>query len=255
VSEQITYELPLSERIRTFLRLEDLFEQMQHFAQYDGEWQNRAELSCLLDILAISSRMDLRSEITKEIERLTKSLVFFSQNPNVDSNKLKQTIEQLNQLTHTLTFSSGRVDRILNEVDLLKSLAQRNSIPGGSCDFDLPAYHFWLNKPLAERLRYTQSWTADLSPIKQSINLLLQFIRFSASPMAKVAKSGFYQQSLDSSQPAQLLRVSVDRDAAYFAEISGGKHRFSIRFMQPFDTERPVQINEDAPFSLHICQL
>lgn len=253
--EQITYELPLSERIRTFLRLEDLFEQMQHFAQYDGEWQNRAELSCLLDILAISSRMDLRTEITKEIERLTKSLVIFLQNPNVDSHKLKQTIDQLSQLNHTLISSTGRVDQVLSQVDLLKCLAQRNSIPGGSCDFDLPAYHFWLNKPLNERLQYTQSWTANLGPIKQSINLLLQFIRSSASPNARIAKSGFYQQSLDSSQPAQLLRVSLNRDATYFAEISGGKHRFSIRFMQPSDSDRPSQTDSDIPFSLYICQL
>jgi len=255
VPEQITYELPLSERIRTFLRLEDLFEQMQHFAQYDGEWQNRAELSCLLDILALSSRMDLRSEITKEIERLTKRLVIFLQNPNVDNHKLKTTIDQLGQLNHTLISSSGRVDQVLNQVDLLKSLAQRNSIPGGSCDFDLPAYHFWLNKPLAERLRYTQSWTANLEPIKQSINLLLQFIRSSASPSNKKALAGFYQQSLDSSHPAQLLRVSLHRDSAYFAEISGGKHRFSIRFMQPSDNDRPSQTSNDIDFSLHICQL
>ncbi|MEW5056814.1 MAG: cell division protein ZapD [Cycloclasticus sp.] len=255
MSEQIIYELPLSERIRTFLRLEDLFEQMQHFAQYDGEWQNRAELSCLLDILAISSRMDLRNEITKEIERLTKILVVFLQNPNVDRDKLEQTIEQLNQLNLTLMSSSGRVDQVLGQVDLLKCLAQRNSIPGGSCDFDLPAYHFWLNKPLAERLQYTQSWTADLTPIKQSIRLLLQFIRSSASPNTVIAKSGFYQQSLDSSQPAQLLRVSLERNAAYFAEISGGKHRFSIRFMLPADTERPSQTEQNVHFSLHICQL
>ena len=206
MSEQITYELPLSERIRTFLRLEDLFEQMLHFSQHDGEWQNRAELSCLLDILAISSRTDLRNEITKEIERHTKCLVIFAKNPKVDREKLEQSIDQLNSLNRQLLTSSGRIDQVLGQVDLLKCLSQRNSIPGGTCDFDLPAYHFWLNKPLSVRREH-------------------------------------------------LLRISLNLSSEYFAEISGGKHRFTVRFMLPLETERPSQIDEDIRFTLSICQL
>jgi cell division protein ZapD len=255
VSEQITYELPLSERIRTFLRLEDLFEQMLHFSQHDGEWQNRAELGCLLDIIAISSRTDLRNEITKEIERHTKSFVIFAQNPKVDREKLEQSIEQLNQLNRQLLSSSGRIEQVLSRIDLLKCLAQRHSIPGGTCDFDLPVYHFWLNKPLNTRREQIHSWTSHLEPIRQSISLLLQFIRQSANPTQKIAHSGYYQQSLDGNQPVQLLRVSLNRESSFFAEISGGKHRFTVRFMQPFESERPSQTSNDIDFTLNICQL
>lgn len=255
MSEQITYELPLSERIRTFLRLEDLFEQMLHFSQHDGEWQNRAELGCLLDIIAISSRTDLRNEITKEIERHTKCLVIFAQNPKVDREKLEQSIEQLNRLNRQLLSSSGRIEQILSRVDLLKCLSQRNSIPGGTCDFDLPAYHFWLNKPLNIRRAQIQSWTTHLEPIRQSISLLLQFIRYSANPTQKIAHSGYYQQSLDGNQPVHLLRVSLNRESSFFAEISGGKHRFTVRFMLPLESERPSQTSDDIEFTLNICQL
>lgn len=255
MSEQITYELPLSERIRTFLRLEDLFEQMLHFSQHDGEWQNRAELGCLLDIIAISSRTDLRNEITKEIERHTKCLVIFAQNPKVDREKLEQSIEQLNRLNRQLLSSSGRIEQILSRVDLLKCLSQRNSIPGGTCDFDLPAYHFWLNKPLNIRREQIQSWTTHLEPIRQSISLLLQFIRYSANPTQKIAHSGYYQQSLDGNQPVHLLRVSLNRESSFFAEISGGKHRFTVRFMLPLESERPSQTSDDIEFTLNICQL
>ncbi len=255
MSEQITYELPLSERIRTFLRLEDLFEQMHHFSQHDGEWQNRAELSCLLDILAISGRTDLRNEITKEIERHTKSLVIFAQNPKVDREKLEQSIEQLTQLNLKLISPTGRIDQVIGQVDLLKCLAQRNSIPGGTCDFDLPAYHFWLNKPLQQRREAIHAWTNHLHPITKAISLLLQFIRFSATPVLKTADSGFYQQNLETSQPVQLLRVSLTMNTKYFAEISGGKHRFTVRFMEPNESERPSQTNNDIDFTLNICQL
>ncbi|ORU94368.1 MAG: cell division protein ZapD [Cycloclasticus sp. symbiont of Bathymodiolus heckerae] len=231
---------------------------MHHFSQHDGEWQNRAELSCLLDILAISSRTALRNEITKEIERHTKCLVIFAKNPKVDREKLEQSIaqlNQLNQLNNTLLSSSGRIDQVLTQVDLLKCLAQRNSIPGGTCDFDLPAYHFWLNKPLDIRHSQIEAWTANLNPIRKAISLLLQFIRFSASPTQQLASAGFYQQSLDTNFPVHLLRVSLQHDSNYFAEISGGKHRFTVRFMQPMEAERAIQTNEDVHFTLNICQL
>ncbi|MBL4743623.1 MAG: cell division protein ZapD [Cycloclasticus sp.] len=251
----MTYELPLSERIRTFLRLEGLFEQIQHFSQHDNEWHNRAELSCLLDILALSGRTDLKNEISKEVERHTKSLVIFAQNPNVDSNKLEQSIEQLSQLNLTLLSSQGKLDYIVSQVDLLKCLAQRNCLPGGTCDFDLPAYHFWLNQPLLDRREQIQSWTQHLVPIQQAINLLLQFIRASAVPIQKTAHAGFYQQTLEGAQPIKLLRVSLQKDSPYFTEISGGKHRFTVRFMKPSGSERPQQTSADVNFSLSICQL
>jgi len=255
VSELITYELPLSERARTFLRLEDLFFQMQSFAQQDSPYQNRAELSCLLDILSIAGRSDLRNELIKEIERHIKRLIIFTQNPHVDRKKLQESITQLTRLNQKLTAFDGRIDQQVSNIHLLKSLAQRSSIPGGTCDFDLPSYHFWLNQPIETRRQQIYAWSENLQPIKESISLLLQFIRFSSTPITKTATSGFYQQALNSSQAVQLLRVSVASSIFAFAEISGGKHRFSVRFMQPSETERATQVTDNIDFTLHICQL
>ncbi|MEH6503173.1 MAG: cell division protein ZapD [Cycloclasticus sp.] len=255
MSETITYELPLSERIRTFLRLQHLFQQMQYFSLHDDEHHNRAELNCLLDILVIAGRSDLKNEIIKEIERHTKSFAIFSQNPHVDGAKLQQSINQLKQLSLNLFSSTGRTDQKLGQVELLKCLAQRSSIPGGAYDFDLPAYHFWLNRPLQERREQIQNWCENLIPIQQSINLLLQFIRTSTTPMAKTAQAGFYQQNLDANHSAQLLRVSFEQSKNYYAEISGGKHRFTVRFMQANESERATQVTDDINFTLNICQL
>lgn len=255
MSETITYELPLSERIRTFIRLEHLFEQMQHFSLHDDEHHNRAELNSLLEILVIVGRSDLKNEITKEIERHTKSLVLFSQNPHVDGTKLQQSIDQLNKLSLDILSSNGRADQKIGQIELLKCLAQRSSIPGGTYDFDLPVYHFWLNRPLQQRREQIQSWCENLIPIQQSINLLLQFIRTSTTAITKTACDGFYQQNLDANYASQLLRVSFPMDKDYYAEISGGKHRFTVRFMQPNESERATQVTEDVNFTLHICQL
>lgn len=254
MTNKIIYELPLNERIRTFLKLEELFEQMLYFSENDDEWHNRAELSCLLNILAIASRADLKTEIAKEIDRHIKSLAIFSKNPNVDRDKLGKTIEQLHRLNTEIISSSGRIDQKLTSVELLKCLSQRNNIPGGSCDFDIPAYHFWLNQPLDIRRKQIQSWTGNLVSLQQAIHLLLKFVRYSASPENITAQSGFYQQNL-ANQNIQLIRVSLEKNSAYFAEISGGKHRFTVRFMQAKETERAAQTNSDIHFTLHLCQI
>jgi len=229
--------------------------QMNHFSQQDNEWNNRAELDCLLDIYTISSRADLKSEISKEIERHIKSLAVFAQNPKVDGEKLKQSINTLNQLNVQLLSTSGKIDQKVSEIDLLKCLTQRSSIPGGTCDFDLPSYHFWLNKPLHDRRQQIQYWADRLIPIQQAITILLDYIRSSGRAVLKTATSGVYQQSLSDQQTVQLIRVSLNKDSPFFSEISGGKHRFTVRFMTLRETERPAQTTEDIDFLLNICQL
>lgn len=229
--------------------------QMNHFSEHDNEWNNRAELNCLLDIFTISSRADLKSEITKEIERHTKSLALFSQYPNVDAEKLKSSIVKLSELNVRLASTSGRIDHKVGQIDLLKCLIQRSSIPGGTCDFDLPGYHFWLKQPLQHRREQINYWTENLVAIRESISLLLEYIRSSGTGVSKIAACGVYQQSLSDQQAVQLIRVSVDSTSPFFSEISGGKHRFTVRFMTLRETERPAQTSEDVNFTLNICQL
>ena len=70
-----------------------------------------------------------------------------------------------------------------------------------------------------------------------------------------MAVQGFYQQSLDSKTPVQLIRVAVPFEAQMVAEISGGKHRISVRFLK-FNGKiesRPVQVKDDFEFKLTTC--
>ena len=245
----------MNERIRTFLKLEGLFQQMAHFSELDDEWNNRAELSCLLNILSIASRADLKTELTKEIDRHIKCLSAFSKNPNVDGQKLNVTIEKLYEMNTAIVNSSGKIDQKLQTVELLKSLSQRNNIAGGTSDFDIPAYHFWLKQPLEYRRSQINEWTKNLGCIWQSIAMLLKIIRHSTAPESVVANNGFFQKGLSNYQNIQLIRISINNDNPYFAEISGGKHRFTLRFMELKETERATQADVDVNFTLHLCQI
>ena len=74
----VAYEQPLNERMRNFLRLDFLYQQAVHHHTRPDPWSTRAAVSALLEILAITQRGDIRSEVLKELERQTNQLAAFA---------------------------------------------------------------------------------------------------------------------------------------------------------------------------------
>ena len=59
----ITYEYPFNERIRTLLRLEDLFEKAAYFTLEEGSLEHHAALVSLFEILEVAGRADLKMDL------------------------------------------------------------------------------------------------------------------------------------------------------------------------------------------------
>ena len=59
----VTYEQPLAERMRTFLRLEFLAQQANHHSLQASTWSSRAAIGSLLEILTILGRGDIRGDV------------------------------------------------------------------------------------------------------------------------------------------------------------------------------------------------
>ncbi len=255
VSDCIIYEHPLNERARTFLRLEHLFQQTSYFLEQTSIWDSRAAIRCLLDILSIFSRYELKKEILKELERQAGNLERIRIQPGIDIEMLSQVLDDLENSTHQIHQLNGQIGKDLRENEFLTGIIQRNSIPGGSCAFDLPQYHFWLSQPHDIREKQLKAWFNNFQPVYEAIILLLSLIRGSTRPAHKIAKKGFFQKSLDAQSPAQLIQVIIPRDVLYFPEVSGNKHRFNIRFLMAEGICRPNQITEDVPFSLNTCMI
>lgn len=218
-------------------------------------WDSRSTISHILDILNIMSRIDLRSELVKELERQTSALLAISSRPGVDSSILDDTLKKLDSYTLNLKSSQSHSCDALRNNELLKLIRQRDSIPGGSCDFDIPIYHFWLKQPPEQRIEILESWLDLLENYRLSISVILGLLRESAINTPVLAEQGFYQQSLDTSIPFQLIRVLLSSDADFYAEMSGGKHRFSVRFMMPSSSGRPGPCSNDVEFQLSCCAL
>jgi cell division protein ZapD len=255
VNDDIVYEQPLNERIRTFLRLEFLFRQLKYMNNGQSEWESRVVISTLIDILNTINRGDFKSETIKELERQEASLTRLQQTPAVDHTLLNSILENLKGLTNHLYAIRGQIGNDVRQDELLKSIIQRSSIPGGSCDFDIPAYHFWLQQPTSTRQAQLSQWLESLEIVQLSVGFLLKLLRESSTPKAESAIAGNFQKKLDADNTCQLIRVFLPRELPFYAEVSGGKHRFTIRLMEPLLNARPKQTEQDIQFKLSCCTL
>lgn len=252
--DQICYEQPLNERVRTLLRLEFLFKQAHAHTYRHSPWDSRAAINTLFDIAEIFTRADLKNEILKELERQATLLEKLAENPHVDKKRLEQILSEMDLLIDRL-YALRNQEMDIRTNDFLSSIKQRTNIAGGGCDFDLPAYHYWLSQPEEKRVVDLQQWFEPFDAINQSVQLILRLIRDSGHTTQESAEGGFFQKSLDTSSSCQMVRVTLTGDTPCFAEISGGKHRFTIRFMEPSLSDRPVQTAQPVNFRLTCCLL
>ena len=251
---QAHYEQPVSERMRTFMRLEFLYRQMLYNSELETNWACRATIDGLLEILAILSRGDVRSEVHKELDHQLDQLQRFQSQPGVDSGRL-------DTLVRNLIDSRAAIDNIgtsylqpLKESDFLNAIKHRSSIPGGTCEFDLPEYSHWLRQPYERRQQDLDVWMGAVRPLCDAVLESLWLIRESGQPVDKVAINGMYQHSMQKDAQCRLLRINLPEDSTLYPEISGSQHRFTVRFLEWSTVEsRAVQTGHDVPFQLSIC--
>ena len=65
----IVYEYPFNERIRTLLRLEDLYVKFKFFVVQDNPLQHHVALATIYEMLEVAGRADLKSDLLQELER------------------------------------------------------------------------------------------------------------------------------------------------------------------------------------------
>ena len=250
----IVYEQPLSERIRTFLRLEFLFLRARYLLGQESPWASRLTFEVIIDVMAVLSRADLKKEVIKELERHSATLFALSRNPNVAQERLQEVRDEVHSMLQALHECETAPGHELRYNELLNAVRQRSSIPAGTCDFDLPAFHYWLEQSASERLRDLHEWISTFDVFEASIGLCLRIVRESAAATREVANGGFFQRNLGSSTPCQMIRVALSREHSLYPEISAGKQRFAIRFLRPGGTtSRPSQTEDDIEFDLLCC--
>ncbi|HET8881162.1 MAG TPA: cell division protein ZapD [Solimonas sp.] len=251
----LIFEQPLSERVRTFLRLELLFLQYHDHRRDETAFGARASLHALLDLLVVTSRSDLKNDILKELNDQYQHLTRLAARPSVDQERLRGVLAEITEVLNQLQqLATQFANSLLRGSDFLVSILNRSTIPGGTCGFDLPHYHWWLSQPRARITRDLDAWFADLRPFERAILLYLKLLRASVPAESVTARGGIYLHT--PTGPCLLVRVLVPAAAQVYPEISAGRHRFTVRFMAMRElSERAQQAQADIGFQLQCCNL
>ena len=250
----ISYEYPLNEKVRTLLRLEDLFARIAHFTQCDEGVDHHAALITLFEILEVSSRADLKSELLQELERQKRALLNLHNNPAISEQALDHILAEIEHTATALLALSGKIGQHLRENEWLMGIKQRSYMPGGTCQFDLPSYHYWQGQEPGLRRNTLQEWLNPLLPISGAIDIVLRLLRGSGKIMSFTAHQGIFQQ-MQGGRTAQLLRVSLDQKLACIPEVGANKYAINIRFITADYAAKTSLFEHDVPFELTFCSL
>jgi cell division protein ZapD len=247
----ILYEYPFNEGIRTMLRLEHLFGRLRTLIERDAALDHHFALATLFEIMDVASRADLKSDLLKELERHRSQLQAYRGNPQVSEGALDEVIGRIDAAFSGLNALQGKAGHTLTGNDWLMSIRSRISIPGGTCEFDLPAYFAWQQLPPERRRADLHAWLASLLPLAEALVVLLKLLRDSGVPQRVVAAAGQYQQRLPEGRVHHLLRVRVADGLV--PEISGHRLMVSVRVMRPDVDGRLKSVTEDVGFDLTLC--
>jgi len=245
----ILYEHPLNERIRNYLKLEQLFQQAHDCQTLPLHSAYPTLFNALFTIIDTLERNDIKGDLIKELEKLEQNMRQWATVPNIDREALQENLQAASQLIGQLKTNSPQWHQ-LKDHKLLSSLKQRFAIQGGSSIFDLPQLQFWLHLPSTITAQDITLWLTNLGQIEQSIALILKFIRLRNEFETISTDSGFYQ---DSGEGILLLRIKIANNADFYPTISGNRFRYSIRFMLPCEQQGRRYSNQATTFQLARC--
>jgi cell division protein ZapD len=249
----ILYEYPLNERTRTYLRLQHLFACFNQLSQRSEALDHHYALSTIFEIMEVASRSELKSEILKDIERHKQQLNGYRGNPSISEQALDLIIEQLDQRFDSLNNMVGKMGSALSESEFLNSIRSRSAIPGGTCEFDLPAYHAWQHHAPDSRQADLYNWSQHFAPLAKAIQLILKMMRESGSTQKVMATGGQLQQNLPQGRNFQLLRLRIEDGLNLTPEISCNRLLVVIRLMQQQADGKLLASKEDTPFEMTLC--
>ncbi|HEY4081408.1 MAG TPA: cell division protein ZapD [Burkholderiaceae bacterium] len=249
----VLYEYPFNESIRTMLRLEHLFDRLGQLMARETPLDHHFAIATIFEIMDVASRADLKADLLKDLERHKAQLNSYRGNPAIAESVLDEVVGRIEHAFNGLNAVQGKAGAALTSNEWLMSIRSRISIPGGTCEFDLPAYYTWQQYLPARRRNDLMQWTQTLMPLAEALKVLLSLLRDSGAPHKVAVSNGQFQQSLAAGRVYQLLRMKIDPSLGLIPEISGHRLMISIRLMRQDEEGRLKLAQQEAGFELTLC--
>lgn len=242
----VLFEYPLNEKMRTWLRLEFLLQQIHDNYELKDIGVALVFFRAVAELLDILERSDVRPDLLKELERQQQKLAQWGELPEADILRINTLRQKLRGLS-TQLIAAPRMGQSLREDKLISMVRQRLSLPGGCCSFDLPTLHIWLHQLPEVKQRQTYIWLESVMAMKLSLDTVLELIRQAGAFREQISLNGFYQ---DNASDADLLRLKIALEYQIYPQVSGHKTRFAIRFL-PLESDQMTP--ERFTFELACC--
>ena len=248
----ISYEFPLNERVRTLLRLEDLFARIDQLIKGNDHCDHHMALAVLFEIIEVTSRGELKSDLLQELERQKRILAALRNNPEISEDALDTVLGSIETVSSELLSLSGKIGQHVRDNEWLMLIKQRACIPGGMCEFDLPSYHYWQHQDASVRRTHLEAWLSPFQPINDGLKLLLKLLRENCKTHHFTAHQGSFQQ-MQGGRVAQMLCVTLDKNLPCVPEISANKYALNIRFVSADYAAKSTLYDQDVEFKLVFC--
>ena len=255
----LTFECPLTERARTWLRLEELFGRTRIFASRKDGIDHRSALLGLFHIVDTAGRSDLKTDLLQELDRQRSVWSTQLDNPEVAREALAEFLSDMDAVIHDLHAQIGKIGQHLRESEWLQAVRQRAASPGGACAFELPMLHSWLQRGEFERRQQLKDWLDPLTPLEEAVLLVLRLLRESNQMTDEMAHQGNFHRALASTRPPLLARIEVEGGHAVVPEVSANKYTVNVRFLEQTGqfqgSGRASVTTRNIPFRLALCGL
>jgi cell division protein ZapD len=250
----ILYEYPFNERVRTYLRLEHLFERLGKLLAREDALDHHFAFVTVFEIIEVAARAELKADVLKDLEKHKQHMIALRGNPAIEEATLEGVISQIESSFGAVNAQMGKAGTALNDNEWVTSVRSRIAIPAGTCEFDLPGYFHWQHLPPLKRREDLMRWASSLWPLAQAINLLMKLLRDTGVTQMVMATAGQFQQNLPAGRSFQLLRLRLDEQLNLIPEISGNRLIVSVRLLRMQEEDKlPTVAAEDASFELTLC--
>lgn len=241
----LRFDHPLSERVRSLIRIKHLFNRFNHTLASDDKWSHHVAIASLFEIMECSSRADLKLEILQELERQRQMLTKDSTNPT--------RLEHITQASQDLQDIQQKFGQHIRENEWLMALKQRMAVAGGTTPVELPGYYFWQKQDPEQRRQDLHTWSQAMMPTYRATDLLLNILRSNQHITQCQAQQGNYQHK-SMAHNVHLLTIEVATQEGVLPEVSANKYFTHIRFLEADQNNmRGQQIERTIPFNMIMC--
>ena len=252
--KNLIYEFPCTERMRSMLRIENLGNRLHELTNPDFPEGFQSAIRTLFELYdLLGNRADIKNELLQELDRQKLQLIKYSGQPGVSEDQLSILVKEISSAHSNLSLVPIRLGPHIPEFEWLSILRGRSGVPGGTCQFDIPSFYAWQQRPTHIKAANISAWLAPLIPLLEGIDLALRLLREGTEAEELIAKHGQYEFPLEGKQ-VLLVRITTVSNHDLVAETSANKHLVAVRFRRLDKNLKLQQIaNENIKFKLSLC--